>query len=205
MKRSLMFEMLIIGIVLAPFAYLLASWNHAILDAQIRILVLYGLAALFFYFLPLVMQYLDSQKPNADFLIRSDKRIRLIWSSYLSALGFILFYYVLHDSEGESIPPRYLGVALSLFLFASGNFQSNLHPSSAFAGNNWFTKSFEEKNYRQLQRFTARLFFWVGIAGTAFFLYFTESKLVSWGLIFIGAVIFYGIVIRLIRNIASSR
>ena len=205
MKRSLMFETLIIGVVLAPFAYLLFSWNPEMLAGQVRVLILYSVAALFFYFLPLVMQYLDTQKPNADFLIRSDKRIRLIWSSYLSALGFILFYYLLHYSEGESIPPRYLGVALSLFLFASGNFQSNLHPSSAFAGNNWFSRSFEEKNYRQLQRFTARLFFWVGIAGTVFFLSFTESRLVSWGLIFIGAVIFYGIIIRLIRNVVASR
>lgn len=205
MKRSLMFEMLIVGVVLAPFAYLLFNWNPEMLAGQVRVLILYSVAALFFYFLPLVMQYLDTQKPNADFLIRSDKRIRLIWSSYLSALGFILFYYLLHYSEGESIPPRYLGVALSLFLFASGNFQSNLHPSSAFAGNNWFSRSFEEKNYRKLQRFTARLFFWVGIAGTIFFLSFTESRLVSWGLIFIGAVIFYGIIIRLIRNVVASR
>ncbi len=100
MKRSLMFEMLIIGIVLAPFAYLLFSWNPEMLAGQIRVLLLYSVAALLFYFLPLVMQYLDTQKPNADFLIRSDKRIRLIWSSYLSALGFILFYYLLNYSEG---------------------------------------------------------------------------------------------------------
>lgn len=205
MKRRLLFELLIIGVALAPFIYLFASWNPEMLAGQTRSIILYSSAALLFYFLPLLMQYLDTKKPNADFLIRSDKRIRLIWSSYLSALGFILFYYLLHYSEGESIPPRYLGVALSLFLFASGNFQSNLHPSSAFAGNNWFTKGFQEKNYRKLQRFTARLFFWVGIAGTVFFLYFTESRLVSWGLVFIGAVIFYGIIIRLIRNVVTSR
>ncbi|RFS13760.1 hypothetical protein [Emticicia sp. C21] len=205
MKRRLLFEMLIIGVALAPFIYLFISWNPEKLVGQTRVILLYCVATLLFYFLPLLMQYLDSQKPNAEFLIRSDKRIRLIWSSYLAALGFILFYYILHYSEGESIPPRYLGVALSLFLFASGNFQSNLHPSSAFAGNNWFSKGFQEKSYRQLQRFTARLFFWVGIAGTVFFLAFTESQLVSWGLIFIGAVIFYGIVIRLIRNIVASR
>lgn len=205
MKRKLLFELLIIGVALAPFIYLFASWNPEMLAGQTRSILLYSCAALLFYFLPLLMQYLDTKKPNADFLIRSDKRIRLIWSSYLSALGFILFYYLLHYSEGESIPPRYLGVALSLFLFASGNFQSNLHPSSAFAGNNWFTKGFQEKNYRKLQRFTARLFFWVGIAGTVFFLYFTESRLVSWGLVFIGAVIFYGIIIRLIRNVVTSR
>lgn len=205
MKRKLLFEMLIIGVALAPFFYLLINWNAEILAGQTRVILLYGLATVLFYLLPLAMQYLDSKKPNADFLIRSDKRIRLIWSSYLSALGFILFYYILHYSEGDSIPPRYLGVALSLFLFASGNFQSNLHPSSAFAGNNWFSRSFEEKNYRQLQRFTARLFFWVGIAGTVFFLSFTESRLVSWGLVFIGAVIFYGIIIRLIRNVVASR
>ncbi|WP_337044797.1 hypothetical protein [Emticicia sp. 17c] len=204
MKRKVLFEMLIIGIVLAPFIYLLISWNPDVIAVQSRSVLLYAISAVFFYFLPLVMQYLDSQKPNADFLIRSDKRIRIIWSSYLSALGFILFYYILHYSEGESIPPRYLGVALSLFLFASGNFQSNLHPSSAFAGNNWFSKGFQEKSYRQLQRFSARLFFWVGIAGTIFFLCFTESRLVSWGLIFIGAVIFYGIIIRLIRNVVAK-
>lgn len=205
MRRKLLFEMLIIGVALAPFIYLLISWNPEMLAGQNRVILLYCFATLLFYFLPLIMQYLDSKKQNADFLIRSDKRIRLIWSSYLSALGFILFYYILHYPEGDSIPPRYLGVALSLFLFASGNFQSNLHPSSAFAGNGWFSRDFEEKNYRQLQRFTARLFFWVGIIGTVFFLSFTESRLVSWGLVFIGAVIFYGIIIRLIRNVVVSR
>ena len=203
MKRNLLFELLIISIVLAPFCYLFANWNDTVLIQQARGIFFYCIATLFFYGLPLVMQYLDSKKPNADFLLRSDTRIRIIWSSYLSALGFILFYYVLHYFEGQILPARYLGVALSLFLFASGNFQSNLHPSSAFAGNGWFNKDIEERNYRQLQRFTARLFFWVGIMGTVFFLYFTENLLVSWGLVFIGAVIFYGIIIRLIRNVVA--
>ncbi|CAH0995417.1 hypothetical protein EMA8858_01538 [Emticicia aquatica] len=204
MKKYLSFELLNLIIVLTPFIYLGINWQPNFLITHKSNLYLYGLALIFFYLLPFFMQYLDSKKPNADFLLRSDKRIRLIWSSYLAALGIILFYYSIFDLDNDK--PRFLGVALSLFLFASGNFRQNLHPSSIFA-NNSFTKKSEslqpkdEKSKRKIQRFTAKLFFWVGICGTIFFLYFNENSLTSWGLIFVGMVIFYGVTIRLIRSI----
>lgn len=205
MKKHIPFELCIIAIILSPFAYLGASWREETKINLENSIYLYGIAVSFFYVFPVLMQYLDSRKPNSEFLLRSDKRIRLIWSSYLAALGFILFYYLLNDLENDK--PRLMGVALSLFLFASGNFRQNIHPTSIFAGNTWFLHNkapFEESKSRQIQRFTARLFFWVGIVGTIFFLYFKQNTLTSLGLIFVCLVIFYGIVIRLIRNVVAK-
>lgn len=202
MKKHIPFELCIIAIILSPFAYLSINWNDETRLNLQNSIYLYGISISFFYIFPLLMQYLDSRKPNAELLIRSDKRIRLIWSSYLAALGFILFYYLLNNLENDQ--PRLMGVALSLFLFASGNFRQNIHPTSIFAGSNFKDKTqqaFEERNLRQIQRFNARFFFWVGIAGTIFFLYFNQKNLTTWGLIFVCLVIFYGIIIRLIRNV----
>lgn len=205
MKKHLPFELSIIAIILSPFVYLGIYWSE---ETKINLgnsIHLYGIALIFFYIFPLLMQYLDSRKPNAELLIRSDKRIRLIWSSYLAALGFILFYYLLNDLEKDQT--RLMGVALSLFLFASGNFRQNIHPTSIFAGSNFKDKkqqAYEERNLRQIQRINSRLFFWVGITGTIFFLYFNQNTLTTWGLIFVCLVIFYGIVIRLIRNVVAK-
>ncbi len=200
MKNRLLFELLIVAIVCLPFGYLGINWNE-----NARLILqnngyLYAIAAFFFYVFPLLMQYLDSRKQNAEFLLRSDKRIRLIWSAYLASLGLILFYYLLNDFENDK--PRLMGIALSLFLFASGNFRQNIHPTSIFAGNGIFKgdKTAEQSN-RKIQRFTAKLFFWVGVVGTFFFLYFHQSSLTTWGLIFICLVIFYGVIIRLIRSV----
>jgi hypothetical protein len=204
MKKNTPFELLILAIIMLPFAYVYFNWQPKLSLIHQNKLYFYIIAVLFFYFFPLLMQFLDSRKPNAELLMKSAKRIRLIWSAYLSALGFILFYFLLNDFEYEK--PRLLGVALSLFLFASGNFRQNIHPSSIFAGNGIFSSKSsllpsEERNNRKNQRFMAKLFFWVGIVGTVFFLYFKESTLTSWGLIFVGMVIFYGIAIRLIRSV----
>ncbi|WP_394990606.1 hypothetical protein, partial [Emticicia sp.] len=178
MKKHIPFELCIIAIILSPFVYLGIYWSEETkLNLQNSIYI-YTVAVSFFYIFPLLMQYLDSQKPNAELLIRSDKRIRLIWSSYLAALGIILFYYLLNDLENDQ--PRLMGVALSLFLFASGNFRQNIHPTSIFAGNNFKDKTqqnYEERNLRQIQRINSRLFFWVGIVGTIFFLYFNQNTL----------------------------
>lgn len=205
MKKHLPFELSIIAIILSPFAYLSICWREEIKIYLENSIYIYGIAVIFFYILPLLMQYLDSRKPNAKFLIRGDKRIRLIWSSYLAALGFILFYYLLNDLENDQT--HLMGVALSLFLFASGNFRQNIHPTSIFAGSNFKDKTqqeYEERNLRQIQRINSRLFFWVGIAGTIFFLYFNQNTLTTWGLIFVCLVIFYGIMIRLIKNIMTK-
>ncbi len=205
MKKNITFELFIIAIVLSPFAYLGFYWDENMKIISQNSTYLYGVSAFFFYLFPLLMQFLDSKKANAELLVRSDKRIRLIWSSYLAALGFILFYYLLNDLENDK--PRLMGVALSLFLFASGNFRQNLHPTSIFAGSNFDNKTqqaCEERSLRQIQRFNARFFFWIGIAGTVFFLYFKQNTLTTWGLIFVCLVIFYGIVIRLIRNIVAK-
>lgn len=204
MKKYFAFEVLLILIMLSPFVYVGLNWQPDFVERLESYTYIYILAILFFYALPLFMQYLDSRKPNADFLLRSDKRIRLIWTSYLAALGFILFYYSIFDLENDKT--RLLGVTLSLFLFASGNFRQNLHPSSIFAGNGMFSKEVslnatDERNNRKIQRFTAKLFFWVGILGTIYFLYFNENTLTSWGLIFVGLLIFYGIAIRLIKSV----
>ena len=204
MKKHISFELLILAIALSPFLYIGFNFEPKLYDLHRGKFYLYTLALFFFYILPLFMQYLDSKKPNADFLLKTDKRIRLIWSSYLAALGLILFYFTLNELENDK--PRLLGVALSLFLFASGNFRQNIHPTSIFAGNGIFSKEensqlVEERNNRKIQRFTAKLFFWVGILGTIFFLYFNENSLTSWGLVFVGMVIFYGIAIRLIRSV----
>lgn len=205
MKKHIPFELCILAIILSPFVYLGIYWSEETRLNLQNSSYLYIVAVSFFYIFPLLMQYLDSKKPNAELLIRSDKRIRLIWSSYLAALGFILFYYLLNDLENDK--PRLMGVALSLFLFASGNFRQNIHPTSIFAGSNFKDKSqqaYEERNLRQIQRINSRLFFWVGIAGTIFFLYFNQNTLTTWGLIFVCLVIFYGIIIRLIRNVVAK-
>ena len=204
MKNRLLFELSIIAIVCLPFVYLGMHWNESARLILQNNGYLYAIAAFFFYVFPLLMQYLDSRKQNAEFLLRSDKRIRLIWSAYLASLGLILFYYLLNDFENDK--PRLMGIALSLFLFASGNFRQNIHPTSIFAGTGIFTRDktaqkMEEQSNRKIQRFTAKLFFWVGVAGTFFFLYFHQSALTTWGLIFICLVIFYGIIIRLIRSV----
>lgn len=204
MKKHIAFEMLLIFIMLSPFVYVGLNWQPDFVEKLESYIYIYLLAILFFYALPLFMQYLDSRKPNADFLLKSDKRIRLIWTSYLAALGFILFYYSIFELENDKT--RLLGVTLSLFLFASGNFRQNLHPSSIFAGNGIFSKevnlnSTDERNNRRIQRFTAKLFFWVGILGTIYFLYFNENVLTSWGLVFVGLLIFYGIALRLIKSV----
>jgi hypothetical protein len=204
MKKNTPFELLILVVITLPFAYIYFYWQPKLSLIHQNKLYFYTIAVLFFYFFPLLMQLLDSRKPNSELLIKSAKRIRLIWSAYLSALGLILFFYLINDFEYEM--PRLLGVALSLFLFASGNFRQNIHPTSIFAGNGVFSSKaslhpFEERNNRKNQRFIAKLFFWVGIVGTVFFLRFEESNLTSWGLIFVGMVIFYGIAIRLIRSV----
>jgi len=204
MKKHTPFELLILAIIMLPFIYVYFICKAELPPIHQNKVYFYIIAVLFFYFFPLLMQFLDSRKPNAELLIRSAKRIRLIWSAYLSALGLILFYYLINDFEYEK--PRLLGVALSLFLFASGNFRQNIHQSSIFAGNGIFPVKAnllptEERKNRKNQRFMAKLFFYVGIIGTVFFLYFKESTLTSWGLIFVGMVIFYGIAIRLIRSV----
>ncbi|GGD57917.1 hypothetical protein GCM10011514_22540 [Emticicia aquatilis] len=204
MKKNIPFELLILAIIMFPFAYIYINWQPKFSLNHQNKFYYYLYAVVFFYIVPLLMQFLDSRKPNAELLLKSAKRIRLIWSAYLSALGLILFYYLLNDYEYDK--PRLLGVALSLFLFASGNFRQNIHPTSIFAGNGIFSnkaslQAAEERNNRKNQRFMAKLFFWVGIVGTVFFLYFKESTLTSWGLIFVGMVIFYGIAIRLIRGV----
>lgn len=204
MKKYIAFEVLLIFIMLSPFVYVGLNWQPDFVEKLEYYTYIYILAIIFFYALPLFMQYLDSRKPNADFLLKSDKRIRLIWTAYLAALGFILFYYSIFDLEDDKT--RLLGVTLSLFLFASGNFRQNLHPSSIFAGNGIFSKevslnSVDERNNRKIQRFTAKLFFWVGILGTIYFLYVNENTLTSWGLVFVGLLIFYGIALRLIRSV----
>lgn len=198
MKLSPNFEILIIAILLAPFVYLFQNWQPELFAQNFSSFMVYCVAVIIFYFLPLFFQQLDAKRINADVLVRSGKKIRLIWTSYLSVLGFILFYYSFNNLSEERI--RFLGVALSLFLFASGNFQQNLHPTSAFAGNGWLLKNPNEKTYRASQRFTSKLFFWVGIAGTIFFISNWNPLLNMWGLIFIGIVIFYGILMRMIKN-----
>lgn len=204
MKKNILFELLIWAIITLPFSYIYYYWQPKFSLIHQNKLYYYLYAVAFFYVVPLLMQFLDSRKPNAELLLKSAKRIRLIWSAYLSALGLILFYYLLNDFEYDK--PRLLGIALSLFLFASGNFRQNIHPSSIFAGNGIFSnkaslRAAEERNNRKNQRFIAKLFFWVGTIGTVFFLCFKESTLTSWGLVFIGMVIFYGITIRLIRSV----
>ncbi len=201
MKLSPSFELLIIVILLSPFAYLFQHWQPDVFAQNFNSFLLYCFFVIVFYFIPLFFQKIDKQKPNAVFLLRNGKHIRLIWTAYLAALGFILFYYSLHHLAEER--NRFLGIALSLFLFASGNFQQNLHPSSAFSGNGWLIKTINEKNYRASQRFTARLFFWVGIIGTIFFLNIKEKMATTWGLIFVGMVVFYGIFFRLVRNLLN--
>lgn len=202
MNKNLFFELAIIAIICSPLVF------FSIKDVQLyahfqNYFYLYLIAFGFFYLLPLMMQYLDSKKTNAEFLLKTDRRLRLIWAAYLASLGFILFYYSINELENDK--PRLLGVALSLFLFASGNFRHNLHPSSIFSGNkNYIGESnisdLSANKMRKMQRLNAKLFFWVGVLGTIFFLYFKENILTIWGLIFIAIIIIYGIVIRLISS-----
>lgn len=187
------FELLIFGITITPFAFLLFSWESSIVESALTIYV-YLFTTTVFYFFSVWFAQLDSRKENYEELLPAVRQIRLIWASFMAAVGLVLFIHSIYEHQFNFT--RLTGVLMSLFLFAGGNFQSRLHPSSAFSGNRWDTGN---TSFRKSHRNNSRLKFWTGIISTLIFLILPDSQLII-GFFFIAVAIVYGLVFRIINN-----
>lgn len=199
-RHKLNFEILILGIILFPFIYASVFWNTSIIHVA-QCLHVYLFVGVLLYFMALWFSILDSKKENFEDLWPVIRRIRMIWAIYSAALGFLLFYHSLNEHVFDH--NRLYGVMLALFLFASGNFQANIHSSSAFAGNRWIFDEKQGSKFKKSQRFIARLYFWIGLLFTIFFLLLPENLLFLL-FILLGVIVFYGILHRLILNFVTS-
>lgn len=187
------FEVLIFGITISPFVFLLFSWNTSIAKAAMPIYA-YLFTTTIFYFFSVWFSQIDSRKENYATLRSSTRQIRLIWAGFMAGVGLVLFVHSIYEHEFNFM--RLTGVLMALFLFAGGNFQGRLHPSSAFSGNRWFA---EDKSFRKSQRNHAKLKFWTGIAATIIFLTLPDGQLFI-GYFFIAVAIIYGLLFRIIAN-----
>lgn len=187
------FEGLIFGITISPFVFLLFSWHESIAQSAMAIYT-YLFTTTIFYFFSVWFAQLDRRKENYDEMAAVTRQIRLIWAIFVAGVGLVLFVHSIYEHDFNFM--RLTGVLMSLFLFAGGNFQSRLHPSSAFSSNRWLE---DDPKFRKLQRNHARLKFWVGIIATVIFLTLGDDQLVI-GYFFIAAAIIYGLVFRMINN-----
>lgn len=194
------FELLLVGITISPIVYLLISWDAAIVNAAAAVFI-YLFTSSIFYFFSVWFVLLDSRKENQALLWASSKQIRLIWAFFVAAVGWVLFYHTMHQYQLDFL--RLTGVLLSLFLFASGNFQGRLHPSSAFSGNRWVLSDAKTK-FRKSQRNHARFKFWVGIVATLIFLFVAAEQLII-GYFFVAIAIIYGLLFRMIDDFIGKQ
>jgi hypothetical protein len=198
--HKLNFELLVLGIILFPFIYASMFWNISIIHIA-HCFHVYLFVSILIYFMALWFSILDSRKENFEDLWPIIRRIRIIWAVYSAAVGFLLFYHSLNEHLFDH--KRLYGVMLALFLFASGNFQANIHSSSAFAGNRWIFDEKQGAKFKKSQRFIAKLYFWVGIFFTIFFIVLPEN-LLYFLFISLGVTVFYGIFHRLILNLVKN-
>lgn len=187
------FELLIFGITITPFIFLLFSWETSIVESALAVYA-YLFTTTIFYFFSVWFAQLDSRKENHKELLPAVKQIRLIWASFIAAVGLVLFIHSIYEHHFNFT--RLTGVLISLFLFAGGNFQSRLHPSSAFSGNR---RNIDDPNFRKSSRNSARLKFWTGIISTLIFLILPDNQLFI-GFFFITVAIFYGLIFRIIKT-----
>lgn len=191
-KRNMWFEALLFCITISPFVFLAFNWAAKVAQSAVAI-YMYLFTSTIFYFFSVWFMLLDSRKENFKELLSPVRQIRLIWAFFIACVGWVLFIHTLANYPIDFV--RITGVLLSLFLFASGNFQGKLHSSSAFAGNRWF-----DSKFKKLQRNHARLKFWVGIVATYIFLTFQPSLLIV-GYVFIVVTMLYGILFRMIAGL----
>lgn len=187
------FEFLIFAITITPFVFLWINWEDSIVNSALAVYV-YLFTTTIFYFFSVWFAQLDSRKENYEDLLPGIRQIRIIWASFISIVGLVLFVHSIYEHQFNFT--RLSGVILSLFLFAVGNFQGRLHPSSAFLTNRW-----HENNamLRKSQRNHARLKFWSGLAATIIFLTLPQAHLFI-GFFFVTVAIVYGLVFRMIDN-----
>jgi hypothetical protein len=200
-KYKLRFEILVLAIIALPFLYTALFWNNKVVQLA-HSLNVYLFVTFLLYIMGLNFSILDSKKENFDELWPSIIKIRLIWAIYSSSIGFVLLYHTFNIHVFDH--NRLYGVMLSLFLFAIGNFQSNIHSSSAFAINRWIVDPKESFIFKKTQKFIANLYFWTGIVFTALFM-FLPVNFLFFLFVSIGVVIFYGISHRFIKNFSIKR
>lgn len=199
-KQRMLFEAVVVSITLSPLLYLLFWWDNSIINSAAAVFIYLFTSAIFYFFSIWFMQ-LDSRKENSKILWETTKQIRLIWAFFIAAVGWVLFYHTMHRYELDFL--RLTGILLSLFLFASGNFQGRLHPSSAFSGNRW-ELSQAKTQFRKSQRNHAKFKFWIGIIATGIFLFANTNQLLL-GYLFIAIALIYGLLFRMIGNFVQKR
>ncbi|MFT6205842.1 MAG: hypothetical protein ACI9V1_003178 [Spirosomataceae bacterium] len=186
------FEFLIFGITIAPFLFLWLNWEDSIVNSAIAVYA-YLFTTTIFYFFSVWFAQLDSRKENYAELLPGIRQIRIIWASFISIVGLVFFIHSIYEHQFNFT--RLTGVIMSLFLFAVGNFQGQLHPSSAFLGNRWHVNA----TFRKSQRNYARLKFWSGLIATIIFLTLADAQLFI-GFFFIAVAVIYGLVFRMIND-----
>ncbi|MDP5140441.1 MAG: hypothetical protein NWP83_08225 [Spirosomaceae bacterium] len=187
------FEFLIFGITIAPFIFLWLNWEDSIVNSA-KAVYAYLFTTTVFYFFSVWFAQLDSRKENYEELLPGIRQIRLIWASFIAIVGLVLFVHSIYEHQFNFI--RLTGVIMSLFLFAVGNFQGRLHPSSAFSSNRWQVNG---STIRKSQRSHARIRFWSGLLATIIFLTLQDAHLFI-GFFFITVAVIYGLAFRLING-----
>ncbi len=191
--RQNWFELLIFGITITPFVFLLFTWKPSIVESVFAVYA-YLFTTTIFYFFSVWFAQLDRRKENYEALLPTVRQIRLIWAFFMAAVGLVLFIHSIYEHQFNFT--RLTGVLVGLFLFASGNFQSRLHPSSVFLGNE---RNSSNSTYRKSQRNYAHLKFWTGILATLIFLLVRDNQLFI-GFFFIAVAITYGLIFRIVTN-----
>jgi|GEM_PF-1957004 hypothetical protein len=187
------FEFLIFGITIAPFLFLWLNWGGSIVNSAIAVYA-YLFTTTIFYFFSVWFAQLDSRKENYEELLPGIRQIRIIWASFITIVGLVLFVHSIYEHQFNFT--RLTGVIMSLFLFAIGNFQGQLHPSSAFSSNRWHV---DNATFHRSQRSHARVKFWSGLAATIIFLTLPNARLFI-GFFFITVAVVYGLAFRIING-----
>ena len=188
MKNSLLKEILLIAIAIAPLAYL--GLNYAAMPEIVpthfdgegvangfspksKLWFFTGLLAAISYGLMLILPKLDSKK-NFDKFESSYFALRVIIVILMSAIGFFLTKSAMLGSSGMDI--SYIFIAISLSLAAVGNYLQTVKPNY-FVGirTPWTLES--ENNWKQTHSFGGKMMFY-GCLLSAILLFFVPKSLV---------------------------
>lgn len=163
-------EILIIGIVLAPFVYMLLVWDQ--IPAQLPIRwntagevdatapwFFWPLVNMGFYFLLLIIPQIDPRKKNYEFFHTTYYKLRLILGLFFSTILAL----IITSSLGFAINlNRLVLIGVILLLITLGNYMTTLRP-------NWFIGirvpwTLESDTvWRKTHQLGGKLWFWMGL------------------------------------------
>lgn len=186
MKNSLLKEILLVAIAIAPLAYL--GLNYAAMPEIVpthfdgegvangfspksKLWFFTGLLAAISYGLMLILPKLDPKK-NFDKFESSYFALRVIIVILMSAIGFFLVKSAVQSNSGTDI--SYVFIAISLALAAIGNYMQTVKPNY-FVGirTPWTLES--KDNWKQTHSFGGKMMFY-GFLLTAILLFFVPKS-----------------------------